>query len=54
MSRRQSSVVDKALKLIGKPRKGGGVHTRYSVARELGLSLSTVYRAVIRVRRDAP
>jgi DNA invertase Pin-like site-specific DNA recombinase len=39
MSRRQSAVVDKALKLISK-----GL-TPYAAAKKLGLALSTVYRA---------
>lgn len=48
MSARQSSAVDKALALIGQPRKQGGVHTRYSAAKEVGISLSTIYRALKR------
>ena len=50
--RTQSAAVDKALKLIGKPRKGGGVHTAYSAAKQCGLALSTVYRAVWRQQKS--
>jgi transposase len=40
MTNRQSSATDRAISLIL-----AGTHTRYSAARECGLSLSTVYRA---------
>lgn len=50
MTRRQSSAVDKALAKIGKPRRGGGVHTAYSAAKLYGLALSTIYRALARNR----
>lgn len=45
MSGRQSALTDKALKLIAK-----GM-TRYRAAKKLGLSLSTVYRAVSRQKQ---
>jgi hypothetical protein len=48
MTARQSSATDKALKLIGKPRKGGGVHTMSSAARFYGIAFSTIWRAVRR------
>jgi hypothetical protein len=48
MTARQSSATDKALKLIGKPRKGGGVHTMSSAARFYGIAFSTIWRAVKR------
>lgn len=46
MSARQSALTDKAVKLVlsGK--------TRYSVAKKLGLALSTVYRAMVRHERE--
>lgn len=52
MSRRQSYAVDKALRLIGKPRKGGGLHTPYSAAKHHGLALSTIYRAIERQKKE--
>lgn len=48
MSRRQSAAVDKALAKIGKPRRGGGLHTPYSAAKLYGLAFSTIYRALER------
>ncbi len=50
MPGRQSAAVDKALALIGKRRKGGGVHTAYSAAKYYELALSTIYRALARKR----
>lgn len=44
MTRRQSSAVDRALRLVAR-----GM-TRYAAAKKCGLSLSTVYRAAIRQR----
>ena len=49
MSARQSSAVERALALIGKPR-ALGVHTAYSAAKAQGIALSTIYRAI--KRRD--
>lgn len=48
MSARQSSAVERALELIGKPRETGGVHTAYSAARACGIALSSIYRALKR------
>lgn len=50
MAARQSSAVDRALALIGKPRQGGGVHTAHSAARAQGIAVSTIYRALARLR----
>lgn len=47
---RLSEATAKALALIGKPRKGGGVHTPYSAAKASGIALSTIYRALKRKR----
>lgn len=52
MSRRQSAAVEKALAKIGKPRRGGGLHTAYSAAKLYGLALSTIYRALARQKKD--
>lgn len=48
MGARQSAATERALNLIGKPRKGGGVHTPYSAAKAAGIALSTIYRALAR------
>ena len=50
MGGRQSAAVDKALDLIGKRRKGGGVHTPYSAAKVSKIALSSIYRAIKRLR----
>ena len=44
MSGRQSSAVDRALKLVA-----GGM-TAYAAARKVGIALSTIYRAQARQR----
>jgi transposase len=44
MSGRQSSAVDKALKLIAK-----GL-TPYAAAKKVGIALSTIYRALARLK----
>ena len=44
MTRRQSAAVDYALRWLAKD----PTRTRYKAAKKFGLSLSTVYRAVIR------
>lgn len=49
MTGRQSSATEKALKLIGKPKPGGGTYTPYAAALKYGLALSTIYRALKRV-----
>lgn len=46
MSGRPSAATEKALALIGKPKKGGGKHTAYSAAQACGIALSTIYRAL--------
>lgn len=51
MTARQSAATDRALALIGKPRKGGGVHTAYSAAKACGIALPTIYRALSRLRK---
>lgn len=48
MSARQSSAVEQALALIGKPRPDGALHTPYSAAKAAGIALSTIYRAIKR------
>lgn len=48
MSARQSSAVEQALALIGKPRPDGAAHTPYSAAKAAGIALSTIYRAIAR------
>jgi hypothetical protein len=50
MTARQSAATDRALALIGKPKPKGGRHTAYSAARAEGISLSTIYRAIARLR----
>lgn len=51
MSGRPSAATEKALSLIGRPRKGGGVHTPYSAAKAAGIALSTMYRALAKRRK---
>jgi len=46
MSARQSSAVDKALRLVA-----GGM-TAYAAARKVSIALSTIYRALARQRRE--
>ena len=48
MTGRPSAATEKALALIGKKKKGGGVHTAYSAAKECQIALSTIYRALLR------
>ena len=48
MTARQSSAVDRALAMIGKPKRRGGVHTAYSAAQTCKIALSTIYRALKR------
>jgi DNA invertase Pin-like site-specific DNA recombinase len=48
MPARQSSAVDKALKLISK-----GL-TPYAAARKVGIALSTIYRAQKRLKASKP
>jgi hypothetical protein len=50
MSARQSAAVDQALQLIGKPRADGKPHTPYSAAKAAGVALSTIYRALARLK----
>lgn len=45
MPAKQSAIVDKALAMIGKPKKGGGSYCPAEAARKYGLALSTIYRA---------
>lgn len=53
MSARQSAATDRALALIGKPRKGplSPPHTAYSAAKAAGISLPTIYRALKRLKQ---
>ena len=46
MSGRPSAATEQAIALIGKRKPGGGKHTAYSAAKEVGIALSTIYRAL--------
>ena len=48
MSGRPSAATEKALLLIGKPKKDGSKYTPYAAAKECGIALSTIYRAMAR------
>lgn len=50
MTGRQSGLTDKALALIGKPRKDGKPHTAYSAAKQAGIHVRTIYRAIERAK----
>jgi hypothetical protein len=44
MGRHQLDATKKALSMIGKKRKGGGVHTPHSAAKACGISPTTLYK----------
>lgn len=46
MSRRQSAVVDKALRMVARG------STAYAAAKKTGIALSTIYRALKRQREE--
>lgn len=48
MIQRLTPAVRRALALIGQPKPGGGFYTPYAAARETGIALSTIYRAIAR------
>lgn len=52
MSNRESSAVERAIKQIGRKGKDGQPITAYRAAKNQGLALSTIYRALKR-RRDS-
>lgn len=54
MPGRQSAATDRALSLIGQPRKAGGVHTPYSAAKTAGIALSTIYRVLKKRHPNQP
>jgi len=50
MPARESSATERALRRIGKPDKSGVPITAYRAAKDAGIALSTIYRAVARQR----
>lgn len=54
MAGKQSADTARALALIGTPKEGGGTHTAYSAAKEVGIALSTIYRALGKPKKPGP
>lgn len=53
MSGRISAATERALALIGQPRPDGGKWNAVQAAKACGISPSTLYRQLARIRRNA-